>query len=86
MKIYRYEKEDGGGPFCTKEGILRTSPDVIFKDKILYGCISLNSLHEYFKDMQEIIQDCSVKTYEVDIKDILKINDREIIFKMKESK
>ncbi len=43
MRIYRYEKPDGGGPWFTREGIQRDNRPMPekFSDNILYGCTSL---------------------------------------------
>ena len=54
MKVYRYEHSDGGGPFCTFNGLVRGSPDnLIVDDDCLYGCESIDKLNEYF-DMEVI--------------------------------
>ena len=56
MKVYRYEHSDGGGPFCTFNGLVRGSPDNLIVDNdCLYGCESINKLNEYFDYQKNMI-------------------------------
>jgi len=48
MTFYRYEIEDGGGPFFTKDGVLRTDPSIISSDNTLSVCASEADLHKWF--------------------------------------
>ena len=48
MIVYRYEMSDGGGPFCTRTGQMRTHPDIYFNGDTLYGCESIEKLNEWF--------------------------------------
>lgn len=82
MIIYRYEKKDGGGPFCTKDGYLRTNNKVRFCDNTLYGCVSLESLQEYFKDYTDLILDCDIVKYDVPDHECI-IQERQVIFPKK---
>lgn len=53
MKIYRYEHEDGGGPFVKPDGWLRFGPKMKIVSLVpgaKYGCPSLKQLLLYFKD------------------------------------
>ena len=84
MIIYRYEKEDGGGPFCTKDGYLRTNKDVYFDDDTLYGCISIDSLNKWFKNYKDLIKDCYIVAYSIPDKECI-IRGREVIFPKKYS-
>ena len=55
MLIYRYEKEDGGGPFFYKDGteraIVKDGTPLILRQDMLYGCLSLDSLNLYWKSL-----------------------------------
>ena len=48
MIIYRYEKEDGGGPFFTSDGHSRTHSDIYFNDDVLCGAESIDDLNKWF--------------------------------------
>lgn len=83
MKIYRYEKPDGGGPFVTPDGFVRdTGFKVIpYADGAIYGCASIEKLIEYFSIHPEVeLNDCIIKEYEVSQNNIIKLSNREIIF------
>lgn len=88
MKIYRYEhKIDGGGPFLTRDGILRSNPNPKFQmnDPVLYGCNSLESLLEYFDRNPIDTKDFIIKIYNVPDKEIILIKEwGEVIFPKKE--
>lgn len=66
MIIYRYEKEDGGGPYFTPNGCSRTHPDIYFNDDILCGAESINNLNKWFieRNATKLIQDCKIVKYE----------------------
>lgn len=66
MIIYRYEKEDGGGPFFTPNGHSRTYPDIYFNDDILCGAESIDNLNKWFieRNATKLIQDCKIVKYE----------------------
>lgn len=66
MIIYRYEKEDGGGPFFTFDGHSRTHSDIYFNDDILCGAESIADLNKWFieRDATKLIQDCKIVKYE----------------------
>ena len=68
MLIYRYEKEDGGGPWCYLDGSVREKfGDVeLLDDEYLSGCTSLKALEDYFKKHKEVsIEDCHLAVYNV---------------------
>ena len=70
MLIYRYEKEDGGGPYCTRDGYLRNDLRNIGKldDNYLSGCLSIFELKEYWKkqeNFQFYLQNCQIKCYDI---------------------
>lgn len=46
--VYRYEYEDGGGPFLTRDGVSRTNSELKFDDNTLYGCDSIENLKKWF--------------------------------------
>lgn len=88
MRVYRFEKPDGGGPWFTKDGILR-NPNVLpvgtgFTDPVLYGCASLEELFSYFREPAHKVNltDCEVRVYEVPEQDIIHISPRtgQIVF------
>jgi len=66
MIIYRYEKEDGGGPYFTPDGRSRTHPDIYFNDDILCGAESIDNLNKWFieRNATKLIQDCKIVKYE----------------------
>lgn len=66
MIIYRYEKEDGGGPYFTPDGRSRTHSDIYFNDDILCGAKSIDDLNKWFieRNATELIQDCKIVKYE----------------------
>lgn len=76
MRVYRYEKPDGGGPWFTRDGIQRNHGPMPpkFSDSVLYGCTSLESLFSYSRDPAHNINlnDCEIKIYEVPEHDITK--------------
>lgn len=68
MKVYRYEKDDGGGPWCTLDGKLRSHPDEVqMNDPYVYGCLSLETLKEYFDKYTDtnILTECTLKIYDI---------------------
>lgn len=81
MRVYRFENPDGGGPWFTQEGKLRTESVTPpskskFKSPVLYGCTPLYKLLDYFKDSRHKvdISNCEIKVYEIPDKDITYIN------------
>ncbi len=76
MRVYRYERPDGGGPWFTRDGVQRNDRPMPkkFSDNILYGCTSLDSLFAYFRDPVHNVDlgDCTVRVYEVPEHDITK--------------
>ena len=65
MIIYRYEKPDGGGPFCTRDGYLRNDSITHFTDDTLSGCKSIEDLNKWFKHQpQFLLKDCKIIKYE----------------------
>lgn len=51
IKIYRYEHEDGGGPFVKINGQVHSNPELYMsplKKGAIYGCTSLEKLQQYF--------------------------------------
>ena len=66
MIIYRYEKEDGGGPYFTPDGRSRTHSDIYFNDDILCGAESIDDLNKWFveRNATKLIQNCKIVKYE----------------------
>lgn len=82
MKIYRYEKSDGGGPWCTLDGKLRSHPnEVQMNDPYVYGCSSLTALNEYFQNRKDvnILADCILKIYDIPEEEVI-ISTRQVLF------
>lgn len=94
MLIYRYEKEDGGGPFFYKDGteraVVKDGTPLILRQDMLYGCLSLNSLNLYWKDNEKYIQNCYLTIYDVPEEEIflekMKQYFQVIILQLKRSK
>jgi hypothetical protein len=85
MLIYRYENKDGGGPFFTKNGSLRSDNSIHFDDDMLSGCLSLESLIEYWNKQENrelYLQDCIIKIYEVPKEEIKQLHSH-VIFPQK---
>lgn len=79
MLVYRYENDDGGGPWFYKNGLVRYPlPDHLYldTDDYLYGCDSLKSLIEYFSQQKININNCTIKTYEVPKEEIIFLNNQ----------
>lgn len=83
MLIYRYEKEDGGGPFFYKDGteraVVKDGTPLILRQNMLYGCLSLNSLNLYWKDNEKYIQNCYLTIYDVPEEEIF-FGKNEVVF------
>lgn len=76
MLIYRYEMEDGGGPYATYDGYWRFDKPEIppMDDGTLSGCLSLKKLKEYWSSGSHpkgITDNCKIKIYDVLNKDII---------------
>lgn len=83
MKVYRYEHSDGGGPFCTFNGLVRGSPDNLIVDNdCLYGCESINKLNEYFDYQKNMIKNCKIFVYNIPKEDVY-IGKYQVIFPKK---
>ena len=83
MKIYRYERRDGGGPYCTFEGRLREIDAKIPVDNgFLYGCKSVEKLKEYFQEQQNLIVDCNIYVYDIPDEEVVE-NEKQIRFPKK---
>ena len=64
MIVYRYELSDGGGPFCTRMGQVRTHPDIWFNDDTLSCCESIDKLNEWFNIRKIDTSNFILKKYE----------------------
>ena len=63
MIFFRYEKEDGGGPYFTFDGINRITKK-ISEDDTLDGCLTIQTLKNWFVGKETVLQNCSIKKYE----------------------
>lgn len=79
MKIYRYEKEDGGGPFCYPNGSLREKPSSQMDNHYIYGCSSLAQLTEYFSGQEYLLEGCELKIYNIP-DELVIVSKREVRF------
>lgn len=82
MKVYRYEKNDGGGPWCTLDGKLRSHPDEVqMNDSYAYGCLSPEALKEYFDKYTDtsILAECTLKIYDIPENEVI-ISARQVLF------
>lgn len=85
MRIYRYEKSDGGGPYFTLNGKLRAG-DLQMNDNYLNGCDSLDNLQLYFQDKQDILQNCHIEIYNIPDKEIIVKRNHTVLFPKKYQK
>ena len=46
MTVYRLEDKDGNGPFCYKDGIVKTNPKIKFDCSWLYAFDDLENFQE----------------------------------------
>lgn len=60
--FYRYEKEDGGGPFFTTDGVNRQTGDIC-NDDTLNGCLSVEKLDDWFNKRNIDISDYKLVKY-----------------------
>ena len=60
--FYRYEKEDGGGPFFTRDGVNRQT-GYICNDDTLNGCLSVEKLDDWFNKRNIDISDYKMVEY-----------------------
>ena len=82
MKIYRYEKMDGGGPYMTQQGQNRFCPICQMDDGYKYGCKTLKDLNNYFINQNDILKDCTIKIYDVPLTEVI-FEDRQVKFPKK---
>lgn len=79
ISVYRYELNDGGGPFMTLDGFSRSNPQLYCNDGMLSGCLSLDELNNYFFNHNLNINNYQLKIYQVYEKDIIKTK-KHVIF------
>ena len=60
--FYRYEREDGGGPFFTRDGVNRQTGNIC-NDDTLNGCLSIEKLDDWFNKRNIDISDCKMVEY-----------------------
>ena len=66
MKVYRYEKPDGGGPWSTLDGVWRSNNEQCkYADDYVYGCDSFENLEHYFTRQEFMKDGCQLKVYDV---------------------
>lgn len=76
MLIYRYEMEDGGGPYATYDGHWRFDKPKIppMDDGRLSGCVSFEKLKEYWNEDSHpkgMTDNCKIKIYNVPTEDVV---------------
>lgn len=73
MKVYRYDHKDGGGPFMTADGILRSNNEVKMNNGYLSCCLSLNELNKWFYSHNGVdLTNCYINIYEIPEKELKK--------------
>lgn len=85
MLVYRYEKPDGGGPWFYKDGRVRypLPHEYLYinsQEKFLYGCDSLKSLFEYFSTQKVDVNNCTIQTYDIPERKVIKIGKGQVKF------
>ena len=60
--FFRYEKEDGGGPYFSFDGVNRITKEKGFDDT-LDGCLTIKDLKHWFTGKEEVLQNCYIKKY-----------------------
>lgn len=65
MRVYRFEREDGAGPFFDINGNSRGTSFDFKKTNYFWGFVTLKSLKEYFDKRQELIKDCKLIVYDI---------------------
>lgn len=72
MIYYRYEMPDGGGPFITRDGVLRADPSCVMNDNTLSVCDSVDSLNRWFSEREIPTNDLIVTAYKGNVVSKLK--------------
>ena len=82
MKIYRYEKADGGGPWFDLNGKARFSDIELAEDKELFGCRSVEELKEYFSKTEHKVDlsDCYLVMYNIPDEECKVLRSGEVTF------
>lgn len=85
MLVYRYEYPDGGGPWFYRDGTIRHPlPDEYLyienQEKYLYACDSLESLYDYFSKQDIDIHECTIETYNIPERYIIRISKNQLKF------
>ena len=75
MKIYRYEKEDGGGPFFSLDGISRIDNKLISNYDMKFGCTSIEQLLKWFQNCSILTTGCQIKIYEIPEEEVIFLTD-----------
>ena len=80
IKIFRYEMEDGGGPFFTPDGQARHDKNIKFEsDFLLSGCLSKKELEQWFFERGIDASNYILKEYSIDSNKII-FNKTHILF------
>ncbi len=85
MLVYRYEAEDGGGPWFYKDGTIRhpLPHEHLYLDKqekYLYACDSLKSLFDYFSKQNVNVNNCILQTYNIPQRYIINMGNGQVKF------
>lgn len=65
MKIYRFEKEDGAGPFFEISGKRLNSKQRIKETNEFFGFVSLEKLKTYFEKDKALVEGMRLMVYDV---------------------
>ena len=65
MKIYRFEKEDGAGPFFLINGKRLVVTQSLKETNEFFGFYSLEKLKEYFEEDKELVKNMKLIVYDV---------------------
>lgn len=81
MKVFRLENiYDGGGPWCTRGGRLRSNPNIIMDECYLFGCKSLNDLYRYIDAHEKVdLSQTHIAIYDIPDKEIC-FEERQVTF------
>ena len=78
MIIYRYEKEDGGGPWFYRTGEVRypLPHEHLYKEtnEWVFGCRSTKELFKYFLNQKVDLNNCTIKVYDIPKEEIIELN------------
>ena len=88
MLVYRFEAEDGGGPWFYLNGDIRNPlPEERLylenQEGYLYGCTSMEELYQYFSTQKINTNNCDIKIYNITKEEVIYISPQQIKFPKK---